>query len=61
MIGSHSADSSAHRFAGGLTLAQFLGIVCLFWVYVTISNLLYGYSMSTGIARPANRISSSNG
>jgi hypothetical protein len=50
MIGIGSAQSS-QRFAGGLTQAQFLGIVCLFWVYVTISNLLYGYSMSSGIAR----------
>lgn len=33
---------------------QFLGIVCLFWVYVTVSNLLYGYSMSAGIARMTN-------
>jgi Histidine kinase len=54
MIGSDSANSSARRFAGGLTQAQFLGIVCLFWVYVTVSNLLYGYSMSTGISRVTN-------
>jgi hypothetical protein len=53
MIGIGSAQSS-QRFAGGLTQAQFLGIVCLFWVYVTISNLLYGYSMSNGIARVTN-------
>jgi two-component system, LytTR family, sensor kinase len=49
MIGIGSAQSS-QRFAGGLTQAQFLGIVCLFWVYVTISNLSYGYSMSNAIA-----------
>jgi hypothetical protein len=53
MIGTGSAQSS-QRFAGGLTQTQFLGIVCLFWVYVTISNLLYGYSMSNGIARVTN-------
>jgi Histidine kinase len=53
MIGIGSAQSS-QRFAGGLTQVQFLGIVCLFWVYVTISNLLYGYSMSNGIARVTN-------
>jgi hypothetical protein len=53
MIGIGS-DQSSQRFAGGLTQAQFLGIVCLFWVYVTISNLLYGYSMSNGIARVTN-------
>jgi hypothetical protein len=35
---------------GGLTLRQFLAVTCLFWVYVTVSNLLYGYSMRTGIA-----------
>src|SRR5579864_6904537 len=53
MIGLSSAQSS-QRFAGGLSQAQFLGIVCLFWVYVTVSNLLYGYSMSAGIARVTN-------
>jgi Histidine kinase len=50
MIGTGSAQSS-HRFAGGLTQMQFLGIVCLFWVYVTISNLLYSYSMGAELAR----------
>src|SRR5271155_1852320 len=50
MIGLGSAESS-QRFAGGLSQVQFLAIVCLFWVYVTVSNLLYGYSMSAGIAR----------
>src|ERR1700722_9701315 len=50
MIGMGSAQSS-QRFAGGLSQMQFLGIVCLFWVYVTVCNLLYGYSMSAGIAR----------
>src|ERR1700685_1486607 len=53
MIGLRSAESS-QRFAGGLSQIQFLGIVCLFWVYVTISNVLYGYSMSAGIARVTN-------
>src|SRR6201994_1117268 len=53
MIGMSTAPSS-QRFAGGLSQAQFLGIVCLFWVYVTISNVLYGYSMSAGIARVTN-------
>jgi hypothetical protein len=37
-------------FAGGLTRRQFLLITCLFWVYVMLSNLLYGYSMRTGTA-----------
>ncbi len=51
MIGIGSADSTTRRFAGGLTRPQFLGMVCLFWVYVTLSNLLYGYSMRVSIAR----------
>ncbi|MDP9009366.1 MAG: histidine kinase [Pseudomonadota bacterium] len=50
MIGIGSAQSS-QRFAGGLTQMQFLGIVCLFWVYVTISNLLYSYGMGAELAR----------
>jgi hypothetical protein len=50
MIGIDSAQSS-QRFAGGLTQMQFLGIVCLFWVYVTLSNLLYSYSMGAELAR----------
>jgi hypothetical protein len=49
----NGTDSSpkARRFVGGLTQQQFLAIVCLFWAYVTVSNLLYGYSMRAGIAR----------
>ena len=54
MIGMGTAESSARRFAGGLSLRQFLGITCLFWVYVTLSNILYAYSMRTGIARMSN-------
>ena len=50
MGGFGTTDSSTRRFAGGLTRGQFLAIVCLFWVYVTLSNLLYGYSMRSGIA-----------
>ena len=42
------------RYAGGLTLRQFFGIACLFWVYVTLSNVLYAYSMRTGIAHVTN-------
>ena len=51
MIGTGSADSTTRRFAGGLTRPQFLAIVALFWTYVTVSNLLYGYSMRVSIAR----------
>jgi len=51
MLGISNSGSSARGFAGGLSRPQFLAVVCLFWVYVTLSNLLYGYSMRTGIAR----------
>jgi len=50
MIGIGTAESSAQRFAGGLSLRQFLGIACLFWAYVALSNILYAYGMSTGTA-----------
>lgn len=52
MIGM--TEISTRRFAGGLTRLQFLGITCLFWVYVTLSNILYAYSMRTGMARVTN-------
>ncbi len=51
MMGIGTAESSARRFAGGLSARQFVGIACLFWVYVTLSNILYAYSMRTGMAR----------
>ena len=54
MIGMGTTESSTRRFAGGLTRFQFLGITGLFWVYVTLSNILYAYSMRTGMARMTN-------
>jgi signal transduction histidine kinase len=33
---------------------QFLGITCLFWVYVTLSNILYAWSMRTGLSHMTN-------
>jgi hypothetical protein len=54
MIGSGSTDSSTRRFAGGLSRRQFLGITCLFWVYVALSNILYAYSMRMGISHMTN-------
>jgi hypothetical protein len=41
-------------YAGGLTRRQFFAIVCLFWLYVTISNVLYAYGMRSGVARMTN-------
>jgi hypothetical protein len=54
MIGFDSVESPARRFAGGLSLRQFLGITCMFWVYVALSNILYAYSMRTGMAHMTN-------
>jgi hypothetical protein len=54
MMGIGDTESPAGRFAGGLTPRQFLGIACLFWVYVTLSNILYAYSMRTGMAHMTN-------
>ena len=54
MIGFDTVESPARRFAGGLSLRQFLGISCMFWVYVALSNILYAYSMRTGMAHMTN-------
>src|ERR1700676_5086735 len=54
MIGMGASEPSARRFVGGLSMRQFLGIATLFWVYVTVSNILYAYSMRTGIAKMTN-------
>ena len=54
MTGFDTAESPARRFAGGLSLRQFLGISCMFWVYVALSNILYAYSMRTGMAHVTN-------
>src|ERR1700693_5501798 len=54
MIGMGTSEPSDRRFVGGLSARQFLGIAALFWVYVTLSNILYAYSMRTGMARLTN-------
>src|SRR5277367_1808590 len=54
MIGTETTELRARRFAGGLSLRQFLGITALFWVYVVLSNILYAYSMRIGISRMTN-------
>jgi sensor histidine kinase YesM len=54
MNGPGATASPTRRFAGGLSKPQFLGITCLFWVYVALSNILYAYSMRTGIAHMTN-------
>src|SRR5579863_9711063 len=54
MIGMGTAELRARRFAGGLSLRQFLAITGLFWVYVVLSNILYAYSMRIGMSRMTN-------
>ncbi len=44
--------SSGTRWAGiGLARRQFVGIVCLFWLYATLSDVLYAYGLGAGIAK----------
>jgi two-component sensor histidine kinase len=42
---------STRESALDLSRRQFFLIVCLFWAYVTLSNVLYAYGMRTGIAK----------
>lgn len=35
----------------GMTWRQFIAIVCLFWIYVTLSNVLYTYGLRVGISK----------
>ena len=51
---TQSERAPVRSYAGGLSRRQFIAIVSLFWVYVTVSNVLYAYSMRTGISRTTN-------
>jgi two-component sensor histidine kinase len=44
-------DNIAAPDPPGLNHRQFLTLVCLFWAYVTLSNVLYAYGMRTGISK----------
>ncbi len=39
--------------AGGLSRRQFFAVVCSFWLYVTLSDVLYAYSMRIGLTQGA--------
>ena len=41
---------SIPSYTGGLSKRQFFAIVCTFWLYVTLSDVLYAYSLRTGMA-----------
>src|SRR5882762_2370960 len=57
-LGFHPMTEIEHPslpdYARGLRPGQFYAIVGLFWLYVTLSNVLYAYSMRTGIAHVTN-------
>jgi signal transduction histidine kinase len=42
--------ASVPNYANGLTRRQFFAIVCSFWLYATLSDVLYAYGMRMGIA-----------
>jgi signal transduction histidine kinase len=46
-----ATSAAARSSAAGLRRRQFFMLVCLFWAYVTVSNVLYAYGMRTGIAK----------
>jgi hypothetical protein len=56
---SSQTNAKPRRFFAGGGIAremhprQFIGIVCGFWLYVTISDVVYAHSMRTGISRLA--------
>ncbi len=45
------ATSPAAERGGALRARQLIVLTGLFWAYVTLSNVLYAYSMRTGLAR----------
>src|SRR5271170_7025541 len=42
-------NASKQHYGSSLSRRQFFAIVCLFWLYVTMSNVLYAYGMRTGL------------
>jgi signal transduction histidine kinase len=44
-------DVAIPAYTGALNRRQFFTIVCSFWIYVTLSDVLYAYSLRAGIAR----------
>jgi signal transduction histidine kinase len=48
---SEDGKPSIPSYTGGLSGRQFLAIVCVFWLFATLSDVLWAYGMRTGIAR----------
>src|ERR1700761_4187408 len=55
-MGGHPdiSASVAQGRSADLSRRQFLLLVCLFWAYVALSNVLYAYGMRTGISKVSN-------
>jgi Histidine kinase len=45
------ARPSIPSYTGGLSKRQFAAILCTFWLYVTISDVLYAYSLRMGLSQ----------
>jgi hypothetical protein len=48
---SAPVNGTIPAYTGALSRRQFLGIVCSFWLYVTLANVLYAYSLRIGMTR----------
>jgi hypothetical protein len=48
---STPSRSIANRTIGGMSLRTFLAIVCGFWLYATVSAVLYAYAVDANISR----------
>jgi hypothetical protein len=54
MKGELQALFSKGGIARGMNTRRFVGIVCLFWLYVTISDVVYAYGVRTGLSQLTN-------
>ncbi len=51
---TESKHPSIPSYTGGLSRRQFVAIVGLFWLYATLSDVLYAYTMRMGVAKVTN-------
>jgi hypothetical protein len=54
MTWKEQRNLDGNGIAHGMTWRQFLGIVCTYWLYVTVSNVLYTYGLRIGISKFTN-------
>jgi len=53
---ANGPQTPPHQIAFGLARGQFIGLVSLFWLYVTSSNVLYAGSLGAGMAEMTNNV-----